>query len=97
MNQIQSLHAQFNDVIQDAPDQKLGFWELEGHLFSEDLWQEDRPLFVQFCANNPDTLLEASQLVEDQCDYVDINFGYPSTLLSISFVDFFLSIFVFSC
>jgi hypothetical protein len=45
---------------------------------------EDRPLFVQFCANNPDTLLEASRLVEDQCDYIDINFGYPSTLLSIS-------------
>lgn len=31
---------------------------------------------MQFCANNPDTLLEAGKLVQDQCDYVDINFGY---------------------
>lgn len=38
-------------------------------------WQEDRPLFVQFCANDPDLLLEAAQKVEAYCDYVDINFG----------------------
>ncbi|KAL8552696.1 hypothetical protein ACS0TY_001402 [Phlomoides rotata] len=37
--------------------------------------KEDRPLFVQFCANNPDLLLEAARRVEAYCDYVDINFG----------------------
>ena len=28
----------------------------------------DRPLFVQFCANQPDTLLSAARLVEAHCD-----------------------------
>ncbi|KAF5958790.1 hypothetical protein HYC85_006015 [Camellia sinensis] len=39
--------------------------------------KEDRPLFVQFCANDPDTLLKAARRVEPYCDYVDINLGCP--------------------
>ncbi|KAK1284516.1 Pyridoxal biosynthesis protein PDX1 [Acorus calamus] len=42
--------------------------------------KEDRPLFVQFCANDPDVLLDAARLVEPYCDYVDINLGCPQRI-----------------
>ncbi|PIL31036.1 hypothetical protein GSI_05731 [Ganoderma sinense ZZ0214-1] len=41
---------------------------------------EDRPLIVQFCANNPDHLLKSARLLEPFCDAVDINLGCPQDI-----------------
>lgn len=39
--------------------------------------QEDRPLVAHFSANDPQHLLAAAKLVEDQCDAIDLNLGCP--------------------
>ncbi|XP_048479572.1 tRNA-dihydrouridine(16/17) synthase [NAD(P)(+)]-like [Plutella xylostella] len=41
---------------------------------------EDRPLIVQFCGNNPDTMAAAAKLVEEHCDAIDINLGCPQAI-----------------
>jgi tRNA-dihydrouridine synthase 1 len=38
---------------------------------------EDKPVFAQFCGDDPDTLVRAAKFVESQVDAVDINCGCP--------------------
>lgn len=39
--------------------------------------QYDHPLIVQFCGDNPETMLKAAKFVEDRCEAVDVNLGCP--------------------
>jgi len=58
----------FGDINATPGDDQ---WRLDGNP------KIDRPLFVQFCTNNPDEYLAAAKHVQSYCDAVDLNLGCP--------------------
>ncbi|KAF6259714.1 dihydrouridine synthase-domain-containing protein [Scenedesmus sp. NREL 46B-D3] len=50
----------------------------------------DRPLFIQFCANDPDTFVAAAQIVQEHADYIDLNLGCPQRIAKRGFYGAFL-------
>ncbi|KAJ3300451.1 tRNA-dihydrouridine(16/17) synthase [NAD(P)(+)]-like protein [Borealophlyctis nickersoniae] len=52
----------------------------ENPKYRQEQWQtgpDDTPVIVQFCANDPQTLLAAAKYVENSCAAVDLNLGCP--------------------
>ncbi|XP_030061051.1 tRNA-dihydrouridine(16/17) synthase [NAD(P)(+)]-like [Microcaecilia unicolor] len=64
------LHAQV--FVRDANYRKE-------NLYCE-MCPEDRPLIVQFCANDPEVFLQAALLSQDYCDAIDLNLGCPQMI-----------------
>jgi tRNA-dihydrouridine synthase 1 len=64
-----------------ANNKRNGYREIAFNtVFGEEGGPGDRPLIVQFCANDPDQLLTSARALEGHCDAIDINLGCPQDI-----------------
>jgi tRNA-dihydrouridine synthase 1 len=71
------LHAK---LFAESPKYRASHFEPlkeDGQAYLDGNEAFDRPLFVQFCANDPEHLLEGAEQVQQYCDAVDLNLGCP--------------------